>query len=802
MASFDAHFAPDLSKSVANERAVFQGPNYRITVLTERLVRLEYSVDGHFSDDLTTLVQNRRFSVPQFKVEQDQTYLVITTSYFMLQYLKNKPFLGPKFAPDSNLKVVLLNTDKMWFYGQAEARNFKGGAISLDDYKGRVKLDKGLYSTDGFVMLDDSGNFEIDANGFLVKPDVNKVDLYLFMYKRDFGMCLRDYFTLTGYPPLIPRYALGVWWNREKIYNFDNTKSLVKAFNRYQIPLSVLLLSEFWHIKDANDYNLYRTGFSFNRELFPNPEEFVKYMHDRGVRVGVNIDPSEGVRKEEDRYLNIAQELNIADGVTIPYNVFDKNFMALYVKHLIDPLLDLGVDVYWLDYKKDLEAIQTLQYYYNKDFDRMKDTRPLVLTRSPLVAPHRAGILYSGETIVGWDTLKFLPFYNSMAANKGVSWWSHDVGGYKDGIEDSELYLRYVQLSAFSPIFRFSAKRGVYYKREPWMWDVKTFTIAREYCWLRQRLIPYLYTAAYEYHKTGMPLIQPIYYTYPEIYDEPTYRNEYYFGKELFIAPITKPKDITMNRSIERVFLPKGIWYDFKTGKKFVGNKRYVVFYKEEEYPIFARAGAIIPLANLEKNINDTNPPKSMEINVFPGQSNEFKLYEDDGITKLHEDGYYIVTSIDYNYLQNNYTLIIHPVEGKTEIIPRLRDYKIRYRNTRTADSVEIYLNGNLANLEYECYEDENDFVVDIKGVDTTKQLTVNCKGKDIEINAVRIVNEDVNSIISDLKITTKLKEEIANIFFSDLDIKVKRIRIKKLHGLDRRFVRMFIKLLEYLAEI
>ena len=802
MASFDAHFAPDLSKSVANERAVFQGPNYRITVLTERLVRLEYSVDGHFSDDLTTLVQNRRFSVPQFKVEQDQTYLVITTSYFMLQYLKNKPFLGPKFAPDSNLKVVLLNTDKMWFYGQAEARNFKGGAISLDDYKGRVKLDKGLYSTDGFVMLDDSGNFEIDANGFLVKPDVNKVDLYLFMYKRDFGMCLRDYFTLTGYPPLIPRYALGVWWNREKIYNFDNTKSLVKSFNRYQIPLSVLLLSEFWHIKDANDYNLYRTGFSFNRELFPNPEEFVKYMHDRGVRVGVNIDPSEGVRKEEDRYLNIAQELNIADGVTIPYNVFDKNFMALYVKHLIDPLLDLGVDVYWLDYKKDLEAIQTLQYYYNKDFDRMKDTRPLVLTRSPLVAPHRAGILYSGETIVGWDTLKFLPFYNSMAANKGVSWWSHDVGGYKDGIEDSELYLRYVQLSAFSPIFRFSAKRGVYYKREPWMWDVKTFTIAREYCWLRQRLIPYLYTAAYEYHKTGMPLIQPIYYTYPEIYDEPTYRNEYYFGKELFIAPITKPKDITMNRSIERVFLPKGIWYDFKTGKKFVGNKRYVVFYKEEEYPIFARAGAIIPLANLEENINDTNPPKSMEINVFPGQSNEFKLYEDDGITKLHEDGYYIVTSIDYNYLQNNYTLIIHPVEGKTEIIPRLRDYKIRFRNTRTADSVEIYLNGNLANLEYECYEDENDFVVDIKGVDTTKQLTVNCKGKDIEINAVRIVNEDVNSIISDLKITTKLKEEIANIFFSDLDIKVKRIRIKKLHGLDRRFVRMFIKLLEYLAEI
>ena len=802
MAGFDTHFIPDSKKNIANERAIFQGKNYRITVLSERLVRLQYSIDGHFSDAQTTLVKNRNFPLPQFKVEQDEKYIVITTNYFMLQYLKDKPFIGQTFSPDSNLKVTLLNTDKIWYYGQVEARNFKGGAISLDDYKGSIKLDKGLYSTDGFVLLDDSKNFEIDESGLLVKPNKNKIDLYLFMYKRDFGLCLKDYYTLTTYPELIPRYALGIWWNKERIYSFEDCKKLLKTFNHYQVPLSVLLLSEFWHIKDEKNYNLYKTGFSFNRNLFPQPEEFIKYMHDRGVKVGLNIDPSEGIRKEEDRYLNISKELNIADGITIPFNVLDKDFMALYVKHLIDPLLDINVDLFWLDYKKDLPTIQALSYYYNKDFEKIDNYRPLVLTRNPLVAPHKAGILYSGETIVSWDTLKYLPFFNSMAANKGVTWWSHDVGGYKDGIEDSELYLRYVQFSTFSPIFRFSSKRGVYYKREPWMWDIKTYTIAREYCWLRQRLIPYLYTEAYDYYKTGKPLIQPIYYTYPEIYDEHAYRNEYYFGKELFIAPITKPKDKTMNRSIERVFLPKGIWYDFKTGKKFIGNKRYVVFYKEEEYPIFAKAGGIIPLANLEENINDTNPPKSLEINVFPGESNVYKLYEDDGTTKLYKKGYYIVTAIDYNYMQNNYTLIIHPIEGKTEIIPKVRNYKIRFRNTRTADEVEIYINGEKANLVYESYEDEKDFVVDIKNVDTTKQLTVNCKGKDIEINAVRIINEDVNSIISDLKISTKLKEQIANIFFSNADIKTKRINIRKLRILDRRFVKMFIKLLEYIAEI
>lgn len=802
MTRLDANFIPNLNDGISSERAVFRGNNYRITVLSERLLRLEYNPNGHFSDNLTTLVANRNFSVPPFKVEQDDKYLMITTNYFMLQYIKNKSFVGPKFAPDNNLRVSLLNTDKSWFYGQAEARNFKGGASSLDDFNGSVKLDKGLYSTDGFVMIDDSNNLEIDASGGLISPDKDKVDLYLFMYKRDFGLCLKDYFTLTGYPELIPRYALGIWWNKERIYSSEDTKLLIKAFNRNKIPISVLLLSEFWHIKDKTNYNLYKTGFSFNKDLFPNPSEFTSYMHERGIRVGLNIDPSEGVRKEEDRYKFISDELLITDGVTIPFNVLDKNFMALYVKHLIDPLLSLGVDIFWIDYKKDLNVLNGIDYYYNKDFTKVINNRPLILTRSPLVAPHKWGILYSGQTPVSWNTLKFLPFYNSLAANKGVTWWSHDVGGYKGGIEDSELYIRYVQFSCFSPIFRFSAERGVYYKREPWMWDIKTFTIAREFCLLRQRLIPYLYTEACNYSKLGRPLIQPIYYSYPEIYDEPNYKNEYFFGKELFVAPITKPKDVTMNRSIERLYLPKGTWYDFKTGKKFMGDKRYVAFYKEDEYPIFAKAGGIIPLSILGKTINDTNPPKSMEINIFPGQSNTYKLYEDDGVTKLYQKGYYIVTSIDYNYMQNNFSVIIHPIDGKTEIIPKLRDYKIRFRNCRTADSVDVYLQGEKLDGNYEVYEEDNDFIVDIKDVDTTKQLTVNCKGKDLEINAVRIINEDVNSIISDLGIPTKLKEIIADIFFSDLDIKQKRIQIKKIKGLDKRFVRMFIKLLEYIAEI
>jgi alpha-glucosidase (family GH31 glycosyl hydrolase) len=803
LTSIDKHFAPDMSKAMSKKESVFKGNTYRITVLSERLLRLEYNPKGVFNDNLTLLVSNRDFSIPKFKIEEDSKYIVITTKYFMMQYSKERPFKGPFFAPDSYLKVKLNNTDKIWYITQPEARNYKSSSTSLDNYP-HIKLENGLYSTDGFATINDSNPIIRNENGILQKTNSEEIDIYLFMYKRDFGLCLKDYFTLTGYPPLLPRYALGIWWNRDRIYNFDNIKELIKTFNKYEIPLSVLLLSEFWHIKDASNINAYKTGFTFNNILFPNPEELTKYMHQRGVKLGLNIDPTEGIRIEESGYKNMAYDLGLEGKETIPFNIYDKMFAINYLDKLINPLLDKGVDFLWLDYKDDLDNLKALDYYHMKTYERNNEKRAFLLTRNSLTSSHLYGALYSGETEVSWNELRYLPFYNSNSSNIGLSWWSHDVGGYKNGIEDSELYLRYVQLATFSPIFRFSAMRGPYYKREPWLWDIKTYTITKDYCNLRQKLIPYIYTENYKYHHTGLPLIQPLYYNYPEIYDEPDYKNEYYFGSELLVSPITKQKDLVMNRAVERIYLPSGIWYDYKTGKKFVGDKRYVVFYKDEDYPVFIKAGGILPFSILKDNRNDVSNPKEMEIQIFPGKSNIYKLYEDDGYSSLYKEGYYIITAIDYNYMANNYTVIIHPIEGKTEIIPRLRDYIIKFRNTKKADSIELFSNDSKANNRYESTIVDNDFVVKIFDVDTTKQLTINCRGKDIEIDAVRIINEDINSIISDLKIKTSLKEDIAAIIFSNKDIKLKRIAIKKLKrkGLDQVFIKMFMKLLEYIAEI
>jgi len=269
----------------------------------------------------------------------------------------------------------------------------------------------------------------------------------------------------------------------------------------------------------------------------------------------------------------------------------------------------------------------------------------------------------------------------------------------------------------------------------------------------------------------------------------------------LLVSPILTKKDMLMNRTVHKFFIPEGVWYDFKTGKKFPGNKEYISFFREEDYPVFAKRGAIIPLDRTEE-LNYTGNSKAFEIHVFPGESHTFNLYEDDGISEAYKDGKYLVTQIDYNYLPSNYTIIIRTIEGGRGIVEDYRDYKIRFRNTKKANEVIAYFNNTP--LETTSYVDDVDFIVEIKKVPSVGQLTINCKGKDIEIDAVRLINDDIDSILLDLPINTVLKEKISSIMFSDLPIKRKRIEIRKLkkYNLTGDYIKLFLKLLEYIGQI
>lgn len=784
---------------IANNKNIIKGDRYRITILSERLIRFEYNESGIFEDLPTEFAWNRNFPEVKFDVKQDSKFLEITTSYFKISYTKEKNFRGSKFSPESNLKVEVLNSNSVWYYGHPEVKNYGAPFTEINKEDGKIKFAKSLYSLDGFASFDDSNSKVIEEDGTIRDRKEKELDIYVFAYLKDFSKALKDYFDLTGYPALIPRYALGNWWSRDLEYNDKSLKKLIDTFERKNIPLSILLLDNDWHNKLDNT----EAGFTFNKKLFAAPYEMISYVHNKGIRLGLSVNPTDGFYPNDEFYNQATKYLQKDSKGIIPFNVLAPRWIDVYLKLYIHPLDALEVDFYWIKNgtKTTSTELNMLKHYHMYDMMRNYKRRPMILANGTSLAAHRYPVLYAGKTTVGWDTLSLMPFYNLNATNIGVSFWSHNIGGYYKGIEDNELYIRFVQLGTFSPILKFGSDGGKYYKREPWRWGVKTYTIVKDYLTLRHQLIPYLYSEAYKYHKFGDPMLIPLYYKYPEMYDDDICSKEYYFGSELFVAPITKKKDYTMNRSIHKMYIPEGVWYDFVTGKKFPGGTNYVGFFKDQDYPVFAKAGAIIPMANNEK-LNDTNPPQNMEIHIFPGRSNSYNIYEDDGTTDLYLKDFYLLTNIEYNYSVSDYKLVMKSVEGKAGIVPENRHYKFRFRNTKEPASISVTFNGSP--IRFMTYVDLNDFVVEILEVKSIGNLTINLKGDNLEVNAMRIINDDIAEIISDLQIETEIKNELDKILFGDLSNKKKRIEIRKLKnkGLDKKYMKLFLKLLEYVDEV
>ena len=341
-----------------------------------------------------------------------------------------------------------------------------------------------------------------------------------------------------------------------------------------------------------------------------------------------------------------------------------------------------------------------------------------------------------------------------------------------------------------------ASEGGKYYKREPWKWDVLSLGVVREYMQIRTKLVPYLYNEAYMYHKSGVPLVQPMYYQYPKIYDEPLYRNQYMLGTEMMVAPIIKKKNPVMDRVVLRVFMPEGKWYHFGSGKRYNGNRYYLNFYKDEEYPVFCRAGSIIPMS-LD---NNTNNPVNMEIQVFPGKNGSYKLYEDDleGLSSSN----YVITNYEYEYAPNEYEFYITLGDGKVGVIPRYRNYFIRFRGTRLVKNIKVLVSGN--EVQYQAFSNNNDLVIYVSNVLTAGSLKIEVSGENLENVATEIINEDIADILEDLEIDTNLKNRIVAILFSNMTIRKKRIAIRKLKrkGLEPKFITMFISLLEYIEKV
>lgn len=778
MANLCSYFVKNVTNLKPPSKNIIIGTHYRFEVLSPRLIRIEYNKNNFFEDRATSLVVSRNLGDTTFTHTETDVALTITTEYFTLTYIKGNPISG------NNIKVLINGTDREWTPNNKEIRNLGSLSYSLDNLDNtKLKLNKGLYSFDGFVVLDDSKNLVIDNENFNNREETT--DLYLFVYRSDLGLCLQDYFSLTGYPPMIPRYALGSWWYKNDIYNMYDIDLILKKFNDNHIPISVFLLGNKWHSSTES--------FTFNRSLF-DLNILNAYFKSKTQKFGLTINPELPITPVDPWYNELSKYLKTNKN-NLSFLPLNNNTLNAYLNLVVNNLLQYGIKLFNIDYynPQDKQGLFLLNHYHYVISNL--NERGLILSRNPGIAPHRYPIIYSGRTKVSWDTLKVLPAYNNSASNLGVCWHAHAIGGYYGGIEDDELYIRYIQFGVFNPIFILAGDTGKYYKREPWKWNQIKLSVIKEYMQLRNKLIPYIYNEGYIYHKFGIPIVQPLYYKYPKIYDEPNYVNQYFFGSKIMISPIIKKKNIEMNRVVQRVFIPNGIWYDYTSGKKFIGNKYYVGFYKEEDYPIFIKEGAIIPMS-LDK---DTNCPQNMEIQIFPAENGlygNYELYEDDGYN-LNPGRNYLITKMNLDKVEYGYKFTIARKEGNLNL-PN-RNYLLRFRNMNSPENILVKQQNTEEKYPYEI--EKNDLIIHINNVNVYNTIEVNIYGKNLEIETISVINEEIEGILDDLEINTILKEEIDDIIFSELPVNKKRIGLRKLrkHGLEPKFINMFIGLLAFI---
>ncbi len=623
----------------ARAEAILRGDRWRITVLADGLVRLEWSPDGEFEDRASTLAIVRDLPAPPFQLIEDDSHLEVLTERLHLVYDRG-PFSPTGLSVQARGRIS--NYHSTWRYGQ-HPRVLGGTARTLDGADGAVPVEGGIASRSGVAVLDDSGSFLLTDDGWIGTRGKDRIDLYVFAYGHDYSAALQAFYALSGPQPVLPRWALGNWWSRYYPYSAGEYLELMDHFAAEDLPFSVAVIDMDWHrvASVPQQYGSGWTGYSWERSLFPDPEGFLAELHRRGLRVTLNVHPHEGVLPFEDAYPSMAAALGVdpESAIGIPFDITDPEFVTAYFDLLHHPLEDQGVDFWWLDWQQGVHSrvpgvdpLWMLNHLHFLDSGR-DGRRPMSFSRYAGPGSHRYPIGFSGDAYVSWESLQFQPWFTAAAADVGYGWWSHDIGGHLPGVRDDELATRWVQLGTFSPINRLHSSSNPFLVKEPWMFPPGPRAAMGESLRLRHRLVPYLHTMNHHAAR-GVPLVRPMYHAHPNedaAYDR---RGQFLFGDSLVVAPITTPADPVTLRGSVRAWLPEGLWVDLFTGAVYdarsTGGRRLELHRDESSIPVLLAAGAVLPLAS-EHERDAASNPRALELILLPGASGSRELLEDDG---------------------------------------------------------------------------------------------------------------------------------------------------------------------------
>lgn len=491
-------------------------------------------------------------------------------------------------------------------------------------------------------------------------PVAEAID-YVVIAGPDADGVMAGYREILGPTSMLPRWAYGYIHCRERFHSSEEILTNLDEFRRRKLPVDVMVQD--WQYWGKYGWNAMR----FDEAHYPDPAGLVRDIHQRNARLMLSVWSKVG--KETELGKQVA-----AHGYYIPdtewIDFFDPEATAFYCREHDRRLGKLGIDAWWQDATEpendDLTGRMTaagrgehvrlaypLQVARAVHDERRKaepTVRPMILTRCAFLGQQRyAAATWSGDIGNGWDTLaRQIPAGLNMAA-AGYAYWTVDAGGFfrpgKEQYTDPayhERFLRWFQYATFLPLQRV---HGYQTDTEFWRYGERLETVARQYLELRYRMLPYIYGMAGETARTGVPLMRPLVFDFPQDSSALEERHSYMFGRAVHVALVLKAGVPSWP-----IYLPRtpGGWLDLWTGQRREGGRKHDIPVPIEQLPLHGRAGSILPMGPVLQSTAEATG-ETIDLFVFPGADGRFELYEDDGLSNAYERGAYSIIPMEWD---------------------------------------------------------------------------------------------------------------------------------------------------------
>ncbi len=647
-------------------------PDPVTTVLRETDNELEFAIDG-----LTAIVSK---SPVRIAFEKNGEPLVAEEhGYFALETLR-----GFRFSLDDDEKIIgggqrVLGMDRrghrMPLYNRA---HYGYTTESNQMYYGLPAV----FSSDRYIIV-----FDNSASGHLdigkTEPDVLQFEAvggrtaYLVVAGDTYPELINNYTDATGKQPLPPRWALGNYASRFGYRTEKETRDVVRRFRRQKIPLDAVILDLYWFGPEIQGF---MGNLDWDRDAWPTPEDMISDFADDGVQT-ITITEPFVLRKSSNWDDAVANDV-LAKSVTGGPRRFDFYFGNTglidifssdardWFAQFYNRLYDQGISGNWGDLGEPevhpSDALHTLsdinmtatadevhnayghrwaQMVYENQVEHDPDVRPVVMMRSGFAGSQRYGMIpWTGDVSRSWDGLKPQVELSLQMGLLGLGYNHSDLGGFAGGETfDKEMYIRWLQYGVFQPVYRPHAQEHI--PSEPVFHDRETRDIVREYIELRYRLLPYIYTLAYENSVSGMPLMRPVFFedeSRPELID---IKDTYFWGDAFLVKPVTEPGLTSVP-----VDLPPGTWFNFWTGERVSGGRTVDTAIDLETIPVYVRAGSFIPTIPLVQTTRDYSS-EEITLHYYADDnvsSASGRMFDDDGTTRQNlERGDYEILRFD-----------------------------------------------------------------------------------------------------------------------------------------------------------